>query len=95
MVGRVGNTTDISSKNEWVRQVCDYINKNNIKMPSYFNVDEPHQDIMIFGGTYGDVIWNNFKVYSAYKDCLQDDSWIVPDTTNLRLITDDQFAGRF
>jgi beta-mannanase len=92
---RVGNTTDIASKNEWLRQVCDYINNNNIKMPSYFNVDEPHQDIMIFGGTYGDETWHNFKAYSAYRDCLQDDGWIVPDKTNPRLITDDQFAGKF
>jgi hypothetical protein len=92
---RVGNTTDVQSKNEWLRQVCDYINNNNIKMASYFNVDEPNQDIMIFGGTHGDIIWNNFKAYSAYKYCLQSNDWIEPNITNPRLLTDDQFAGRF
>ena len=92
---RTGNTTDVQSKNEWLRQVCDYINNNNIKMASYFNVDEPNQDIMIFGGTHGDVVWNNFNAYSAYRDCLQSNDWIEPDITNPRLITDDQFAGRF
>jgi hypothetical protein len=92
---RVGNTTDVQSKNEWLRQVCDYINTNNVKMASYFNVDEPKQDIMIFGGTHGDVVWNNFNAYSGYRDCLQSNDWIEPNITNPRLLTDDQFAGRF
>ena len=92
---RVGNTSDVQSKNEWLRQMCDYFNIHNVKMPSYFNVDEPHQDIMIFGGTYGDTVWNNFNTYSAYKNCLQSNDWIEPNITNPRLITDDQFAGRF
>ena len=67
---RIGNTTDVQSKNERLGQVCDYINNNSVKMASYFNVNEPKQDIMIFGGTHGAVIWNNFKAYSAYRDCL-------------------------
>ena len=92
---RVGNMTDVQAKNEWLRQACDYLDTNNIKMASYFNVDEPHQDIMIFGGTHGDVVWNNFNTYSAYKDCLQSISWIQSNVTNPRLLTDDQFAGRF
>ncbi len=67
---RIGNTTDVQSKNEWLCQVCDYIDTKNVKMASYFNVDEPSQDIMIFGGTYGDVVWNNFNTYSAYRNGL-------------------------
>ncbi|CAF1332301.1 unnamed protein product [Rotaria sordida] len=90
---RTGNTTDVQSKNEWLRQMCDYINNNNIKMASYNNVDGPNQDNMVFGGTHGDVIWNNFNAYSAYRNCLQSNDWIEPNITNPRLITDEQFAG--
>ncbi|CAF3812253.1 unnamed protein product [Rotaria sp. Silwood1] len=89
---RTGNTTDVQSKNEWLRQMCDYINNNNIKMASYNNVDGPNEDNMVFGGTHGDVIWNNFKAYSAYRNCLQSNDWIEPNITNPRLITDEQFA---
>ncbi|CAF1459411.1 unnamed protein product [Rotaria magnacalcarata] len=90
---RTGNTTDVQSKNEWLRQMCDYVNRNKIKMASYNNVDGPNQDNMVFGGTHGDVIWNNFKAYSAYRNCLQSNDWIEPNITNPRLITDEVFAG--
>jgi len=92
---RVGNTTDIQAKNEWISQICDYFDTMNLKMVSYFNDDEPDQDIMIFGGTHGDVVWNNYNTYSAYKNCLQSNSWIESNNTNPRLLTDEQFAGRF
>ncbi|CAF1362460.1 unnamed protein product [Adineta steineri] len=90
---RTGNTTDVQSKNEWLRQMCDYINNNNIKMASYYNADQPTQDNMVFGGTHGDVIWNNYKAYSAYRNCLQTNDWIEPNMNNPRLITDKQFTG--
>ncbi|CAF1100711.1 unnamed protein product [Adineta ricciae] len=90
---RTGNTTDVQAKNEWLRQMCDYINNNNIKMASYYNVDQPNQDNMVFGGTHGDVIWNGCKGYSSYRNCLQSNDWIEPDVTNPRLVTDKQFAG--
>jgi hypothetical protein len=76
------NVSDVQAKTEWLNRCCDYINNNtDIKMASYFNDDEG--------------IWNNFKAYSAYKNCLQSDDWIGPNITNPRLITDEQFAGRF
>ncbi len=52
-------------------------------------------DWAIFGGAYGDVVWNNFNAYSAYRNCLQSNEWIETNITNPRLITDEQFAGRF
>jgi hypothetical protein len=61
-------------------------------MASYFNIDK-ETDWAIFGGMYGDTIWNNFNVYSSYKNCLQSDDWITPDSLNQRIITDQQFSG--
>lgn len=92
----VGNVSDIQTKNEWLNRVYDYINNNtDIKIASNFNDDEGKNDSSIFGGAYGDIIWNNFRAYSSYKTCLQSDDWIESDITNPRLITDEQFAGRF
>jgi beta-mannanase len=91
---RTKNTFDIPSKTEWLNLFCDYIDNNQIKMASYFNKDGPIADFAIFGGVRGDVVWNNFTAYTAYKNCLQSNEWIQPNNTNERLITDDQFAGR-
>ena len=87
------NISDVQSKTEWLNQFCDYINNNQIKMASYFN-KEKEVDWAVFGGMHGDVVWNNFNAYSAYRNCLQSNDWIQPNSTNERLITDDQFAGR-
>ena len=93
---RTANVSDVQAKTEWLNQVCDYLsNSSDIKMATYFNVDDGNADWMVFGGTHGDVVWNNFNAYSAYRNCLQSNQWIEPNITNPRLITDDQFAGRF
>jgi hypothetical protein len=91
---RTRNVSDVPHKTEWLNQFCDYINNNQIKMASYFNKDK-ETDWGVFGGMHGDVVWNNFNAYSAYRNCLQSNDWIQPNITNERLITDDQFAGRF
>jgi len=85
--------SDVQSKTEWLNQFCDYINNSDIKIASYFNEDG-NVDLAIFGGIHGDIVWNNFTAYTAYKNCLQSNDWIQPNSTNERLITDDQFAGR-
>ncbi len=90
---RAGNISDIKSKTEWLNQFCNYINQNGIKMASYFNI-EKENNWAIFGGTYGDTIWNNLHAYTAYRNCLQSNDWIQPNSSNPRLITNDQFAGR-
>jgi hypothetical protein len=90
------NTTDVQAKNEWLNRSCDYLSaSSDIKMASYFNYNDGPNDWMIFGGTHGDVVWNNFHAYSAYRNCLQSNEWIEPNITNPRHITDEQFAGRF
>ena len=88
-----GNVSNVTLKTEWLNQFCNFISDSEIKMASYFNI-ELETDWSIFGGTFGDSIWNNFKAYSAYRNCLQSDEWIQPNITNKRLITDEQFAGR-
>ena len=93
---RIRNTTDVQAKAEWLNRMCDYMsNSSDIKMASYFNIDEQVNDWAIFGGRHGDTIWNQFTAYSAYKNCLQTDEWIETNITNPRLLTDEQFAGRF
>jgi beta-mannanase len=90
---RARNVSDVQSKTEWLNQFCDYISNSEIKMASNFNEDKV-LDLGVFGGIHGDVVWNNFNAYSAYKNCLQSNDWIQPNSTNERLITDEQFAGR-
>jgi len=85
--------SNITMKIEWLNQFCDYINKNSVKLATYFNIDK-ETDWAIYGGQRGDSVWNGVNVYTAYKNCLQTNDWIQPNSTNPRLITDDQFAGR-
>ncbi len=88
------NVSNVQMKTEWLNQFCDYIDAKQVKMPSPFNLDL-ETDWAIFGGMHGDTTWNNYNVYTAYKNCLQTNEWIEVNNTNPRLITDDQFAGRF
>jgi beta-mannanase len=87
------NVSNIQYKTEWLNQFCDYVSNSQVKMASYLNTDL-ETDWAIFGGMHGDVVWNNHTAYTAYKNCLQSNEWIQPNSTNERLITDDQFAGR-
>ena len=84
---------DIDSKTNWLRKMCDYIKDHNVKMASYFNI-EKETDWSVFGGANGNALWNNMKVYTAYRDCLYTIDWIAPDSQNPRLITDSQFTGK-
>jgi hypothetical protein len=45
-----------------IKHLIIYMNNNQIKMASYFNKDK-ETDWAIFGGMYGDVVWNKFNVY--------------------------------
>jgi beta-mannanase len=90
---RARNVSNIQLKTEWLNRFCDYISNSQMKMASYFNIDY-ETDWAIFGGIHGDIVWNSFNAYSAYKNCLQSDEWIQPNSTNERIITDEQFAGK-
>ncbi|CAF2711577.1 unnamed protein product [Rotaria sp. Silwood2] len=89
---RIGNISDTQSKNDWLNQFCAYMNSTQIQMAPYFNIDK-ETDWAIFGGMNGNTMQNNFSAYTAYKDCLQVNDWVLPDSTNQRIITDEQFAG--
>jgi beta-mannanase len=88
------NVSNIQMKTEWLNQFCDYIDTKQVKIVSYFNLDL-ETDWAIFGGIHGDVVWNNFNTYTAYKNCLLTDGWILANSTNPRIINDEQFYGRF
>ncbi|CAF1136851.1 unnamed protein product [Rotaria sp. Silwood1] len=89
---RIGNVSDTQSKNDWLNEFCAYMNNTQIQMAPYFNTDK-ETDWAIFGGMNGNTMWTNFSAYTAYKDCLQSNDWVLPDSTNQRIITDEQFAG--
>ncbi|CAF1140123.1 unnamed protein product [Rotaria sp. Silwood1] len=89
---RIGNISNTTAKNDWLQQFCTYMNNKQIRMASYFNT-EKETDWAIFGGVRGNNVWGNFSVYTAYRDCLQSTDWILPNSTNVRLISDAQFAG--
>jgi len=88
-----GNVSNVSQKTNWLKQFCTYMNTTQVKMAAYFN-EEKETDWPIFGGTGGDAVWRNASVYTAYRNCIQSNDWITPNSSNPRLITDDQFAGR-
>lgn len=89
---RITNVSDVVSKNNWLNDFCTYINTTQIQMAIYFNIDK-ETDWAIFGSMNGNMMWNNFSTYTAYKNCLQSNDWVVPDLNNPRIITDEQFAG--
>jgi beta-mannanase len=88
-----GNLSSVSNKTNWIKQLCTYVNTTKVKMASYFN-ENKEIDWPIFAGPRGDAVWRNAYVYTAYKTCTQTNDWISPNSSNPRLITDDQFAGR-
>ncbi|CAF1559429.1 unnamed protein product, partial [Rotaria sordida] len=59
---------------------------------SYFNTDK-ETDWAIFGGIRGDSMWTNYSVYTAYRDCFQSNDWILVNSTNPRIISDEEFSG--
>ncbi|CAF4138234.1 unnamed protein product [Rotaria sordida] len=89
---RTGNISNITAKHDWLQQFCTYINNKQIKMASYFNTDK-ETDWAIFGGIRGDSMWTNYSVYTAYRDCFQSNDWILVNSTNPRIISDEEFSG--
>ncbi|CAF1114026.1 unnamed protein product [Rotaria sp. Silwood1] len=89
---RTGNISNITAKYDWLQQFCTYINNKQIKIASYFNTDK-ETDWAIFGGIRGDSLWTNYSVYTAYRDCFQSNDWILVNSTNPRLISDEEFSG--
>lgn len=87
------NVSDIAAKNDWLQQFCSYLDAKLIKMASCFNTDK-ETDWAVFGGANGNTVWNNFSAYTAHRDCFQSSSWIVPDSSNVRIISDSVFAGQ-
>ncbi|CAF4750830.1 unnamed protein product [Rotaria sp. Silwood1] len=89
---RTGNISNITAKHDWLQQFCTYMNNKQIKIASYFNTDK-ETDWAIFGGIRGDSMWTNNSVYTAYRDCFQSNDWILVNSTNPRLISDEEFSG--
>ncbi|CAF3779384.1 unnamed protein product [Rotaria socialis] len=87
-----GNISNITAKYDWLQQFCTYINNKQIIMTSYFNIDK-ETDWAIFGGVRGDSFFGNHSAYTAYRDCLQSNDWIIINSTNPRLISDEEFSG--
>lgn len=89
----VNNISNIATKNNWLTDFCIYMDTQSIKMASYFNTDK-ETDWAIFRGSFGNSVWNNLTAYTAYKDCFNTSFWIVSNSTNTRILTNEQFSGK-
>jgi len=68
-----------------------------VKLASYFN-RYPKNDWVVFGTEgLGDDTFNintkKYDVFSAYKIAVSSPSYVSPDLSNPRLLTDSQFLG--
>jgi beta-mannanase len=89
--------TDLAAKSQWLTDAFNYALTKNIKMVLWFNQDK-ETDWAAFGGAQGDTTFTynlqTFKTYAAYKTAISSNSFVSSNTTNPRLLTDNQFAGQ-
>jgi mannan endo-1,4-beta-mannosidase len=98
--GTVANTSsgiDIAAKNQWLLDAFSFFSSNGVKLVSYFN-RYPINDWVVFGTNgLGDGTFNingkKYDVFSAYKFAVSSPSYVSPDLSNPRLVTDSQFLG--
>ena len=102
-VAEVGSTSstvsgsDMAAKSAWVRDLYAWAPANDVRMVVYFNIDK-ETDWAVFGGSVGDETFRsgrtNYRAYRAYRESVAAPAYAGSDTSNPRLLTDDQFAGR-
>ena len=99
-VGSSTSTTtgvSVPAKSQWIADLFSYVLTNDIRMVAWFNEDK-ETDWAVFGGGNGDGSYKGgkttYKTYAAYRTAISHSAIIGPDTTNLRLLIDTQFAGQ-
>ena len=86
----------VETKQLWITDAMKYFLDNGIRMAVYFNLDK-ETDWAIFGGARGDVTFSyagkTYNAYSAYKSAILSPRFLVTDSLNRRLLTEEQFTG--
>ncbi len=88
--------TNIAAKSNWITSFFSYAQSKNIKMVVWFNTDK-EQDWASFGGGNGTGSYTyngqTYKVYNSYKTSVSSSSYIGSSSSNVRLLTNNQFNG--
>lgn len=89
--------TSLPDKSQWIADAFNYAVTNNIKMVVWFNQDK-ETDWAAFGGGRGDGTFTynsqTYITYDTYNTSVGTNSFVSSSSTNLRLLTDAQFAGQ-
>jgi beta-mannanase len=89
--------TRVVDKNRWITDMYSYTVSQNVRMVVWFNEDK-ETDWAVFGGMNGDGSFldgrTRYKVFSEYRAAISASSYVSATTNNIRLLTDDQFAGK-
>jgi len=89
-----------ADKGQWITQAVQYALSKNIKFFMWFNIEDGYTDFAIFGSRNGTSTYKSpvnqqsYLVYEAYHQAVQQTS-LPLDPNNVRILTDDQFAGNF
>lgn len=89
--------TNVAAKGQWIADMYSYATTQNIKMVLWFNQDK-ETDWAVFGGNIGNGTFTynsqSYNVNSAYKTAVGSSNFTPSTSTNLRLLSDLQFAGQ-
>jgi mannan endo-1,4-beta-mannosidase len=89
--------SDLAAKRAWVTDLYAWAPANGIGMVVWFNADK-ETDWAVFGGAAGDETFRSgrtrYRALSAYRLAVQSPSYAGTDPADVRLLTDDRFAGR-
>lgn len=89
---------DPQKKNEWIADTYDYMEDEDIRLSLYFNV-ERETDWAVFDSEYGpaqaDIDGESVNVYPAYREAMRSSGMLGPHPDHPRVLTDEEFAGKF
>lgn len=95
-------TSQPRRKAEWIARAFSFITENDIKMACWFNIDATgagQADWSVFGGTHGTSTYRTnsetYRVYNTYRREVQKVAIRNAHPDHPRILTDDEFAGRF
>jgi hypothetical protein len=102
-VAEVGCSTSgatTAMKNQWISDLYQYALQTNIRFLMWFNIESDYTDFSVFGSRNGSDTYTSpishvsYLVYDNYVTKVAQTA-LPLDPINIRILTDDQFAGNF
>jgi beta-mannanase len=97
VTSRTPPVINVEEKARWVKTCMNYFLTSKVKMVLYFNYDK-ETDWAVFG-TRGDLSFTHsgrtYVAYSSYRDSIRSNRYQSTVAGETRLLTDEQFAGKF